>query len=298
MRILITGAAGMLGSSLIPELTSHDHTVLATDIRLLGPNMKHLDARDGGEMMRVAKKFRPAMLMHLAAETDLEVCETKVDYAYEENFVSTQNAVRVCHDLSIPLTYISTAGVFDGKKSRPYTEFDDPNPINVYGASKYQGEQIVRMTMPDHYILRAGWMIGGGERDKKFVSKVMKQLDEGSRKIYAVKDKMGTPTYAPAFAKMLHRIINTGYYGTYHLACKGRATRYDVAKHILGTLGRKDVELKAVSSTYFGKEYFAPRPRSEEMRNYVLDLRDMNEMPPWEEALEVYLKRSFSSYFK
>jgi len=298
MKILITGAAGMLGSSLVPELTRHDHAVLATDIRLLGPDVKHLDARDGEEMMRVAKKFRPDMLMHLAAETDLEVCETKVDYAYEENFVSTQNAVKVCRELSMPLTYISTAGVFDGKKPQPYTEFDYPNPINVYGASKYQGEQIVRMTMPNHYILRAGWMIGGGERDKKFVSKIMRQLDEGSKRIYAVKDKMGTPTYAPAFSKMLHKIIRTGYFGTYHLACKGRATRYDVAKHILGTLGRKDVELRAVSSSYFGKEYFAPRPRSEEMRNYVLDLRGMNEMPLWEEALEVYLKRYFSSYFR
>ena len=298
MKILITGAAGMLGSSLVPELIRHDHTILATDIRFLGPEMKHLDARDGEEMMRIAKKFRPDMLMHLAAETDLEVCETKVDYAYDENFVSTQNAVKVCRELSIPLTYISTAGVFDGKKSEPYTEFDRPNPINVYGTSKYQGEQVVRMTMPNHYILRAGWMIGGGERDKKFVSKIMRQLDEGSRKIYAVRDKMGTPTYAPAFSKMLHKIVRTGYFGTYHLACKGRATRYDVAKHILRTLGRKDVELKAVRSSFFEKEYFAPRPRSEEMRNYILDLRGMNEMPPWEEALEIYLKKYFSSYFK
>jgi dTDP-4-dehydrorhamnose reductase len=298
MRILITGAAGMLGGSLVPELTRHDHAVLATDIRHLGPDMKHLDARDGEEMMRIAKKFRPDMLMHLAAETDLEVCETKVDYAYEENFVSTQNAVMVCRELSIPLTYISTAGVFDGKKSQPYTEFDEPNPINVYGDSKYQGEQIVRTTMPNHFILRAGWMIGGGERDKKFVSKIMKQLDEGSRTIYAVKDKLGTPTYAPAFSKVLQKIVKTGYFGTYHLACKGRATRYDVAKHILRTLGRKDVELKAVNSSYFRKEYFAPRPRSEEMRNYVLDLRGMNEMPQWEDALEVYLKKSFSSYFR
>ena len=152
--------------------------------------------------------------------------------------------------------------------------------------------------MPSHYILRARWMIGGGERDKKFVSKIMRQLDEGSKRIYAVKDKIGTPTYAPAFSKMLHKIVKNGYFGTYHLACKGMATRFDVAKHILGTLGRKDVELKAVLSSYFEKEYFAPRPRSEEMRNYVLDFRGMNEMPPWEEALEAYLKKYFTSYFK
>lgn len=286
-----------MGTSLVPELKKRDHTVLATDIRLLEPGMKHLDARDCSEMMTIAKKFRPDMLMHLAAETDLEVCETRVDYAYAENFLSTQNAVTTCRELAIPLTYISTAGVFDGKKSQPYTEFDTPNPINVYGASKFQGEQIVRATMPNHYILRAGWMIGGGERDKKFVSKIMKQLDDGSKKIYAVKDKLGTPTYAPAFSKALGRIVGTGYYGTYHLACKGKASRYDVAKEILRTLGRKDVELKAVSSSHFEKDYFAPRPRSEEMRNFVLELRGMNDMPQWEDALEVYLKKHFARYF-
>ena len=298
MRFLITGAAGMLGTSLLPELKKNDHTVLATDIRLLGPKMKHLDARDCTEMMAVARKFRPHMLMHLAAETDLEVCETEVDYAYAENFLSTQNAVTVCRELSIPLVYISTAGVFDGKKSQPYTEFDFPNPINVYGTSKFQGEQIVRMTMPNHYILRAGWMVGGGERDKKFVSKIMKQLDDGSKRIYAVKDKLGTPTYAPAFSKMLEKIVKTGFYGTYHLACKGKASRYDVAKEILEILGRKDVELKPVSSSYFKKEYFAPRPRSEEMRNYVLDLRGMNGMPMWQDAMKTYLKMHFASYFR
>jgi dTDP-4-dehydrorhamnose reductase len=84
-------------------------------------------------------------------------------------------------------------------------------------------------------------------RDKKSVSKVMRQLDERSRKIHAVKDKMGTPKYAPALAKIPHVIVETGCLETYHLACKMRATRHDVTKHVMGTLGRKDVELKAVS---------------------------------------------------
>ena len=288
----------MLGTSLLPVLRKRDHTVLPTDIRFTGRDVKPLDVRDYGAMLKVAKRFKPSMLMHLAAETDLEVCERRVDYAYQNNFMGTQNACAVARGLGIPLTYISTAGVFDGRKKGAYTEFDQPNPLNVYGASKYQGEMVVRQTMPDHFIVRAGWMIGGGERDKKFVSKIIAQLDGGSKKIYAVDDKRGTPTYAPAFSEVLEKLIRTEYFGTYHLACKGQATRYDVAAHILKVLGRKDVKLQAVSSDFFKKDFFAPRPPSEEMRNFVLDLRSMNDMPHWKDALESYLRRSFSQYLK
>jgi dTDP-4-dehydrorhamnose reductase len=196
----------------------------------------------------------------------------------------------------IPLTYISTAGVFDGCKESPYTEFDQPNPINVYGASKFQGEQIIRATLPNHYIVRAGWMVGGRERDRKFVMKILAQLKKGVSKIYAVTDRRGTPTYAPAFSSVLEELIRTNQYGTYHLACTGSATRYDVAQHILRILGRQDVKLEGVTSDYFKEEYFAPRPVSEEMRNYVLELRNMNTMPHWKTALEAYLKESFSEF--
>lgn len=290
MKILVTGAAGMLGSSLVPVLRDHDYSVLPTDIRFIDGDMKHLDVRDFEEMFRTAQDFKPNILFHLAAETDLEVCETDKEYAYQENFIGTQNAVSVCKRMGIPLVYISTVGVFDGKNPCPYTEFDSPNPINVYGDAKYQGEQIVRMTMPNHFIARAGWMMGGGERDKKFISKILKQINDGAKTIYAVSDRRGTPTYAPAFSKMLVKVIEAQHYGTYHLVCKGEATRYDVAKHILETLERKDVTLKAVNSSYFDKEYFAPRPESEEMRNYILELRGMNDMPRWEDALDDYLE--------
>ena len=297
MRILVTGAAGMLGSSLLPVLRDNGHTVMATDIRFLGKEIKHLDVRNLDEMLSVAKRFKPSIILHLAAETDLEVCETRPDYAYEENFIGTQNACVASREVDVPLAYVSTAGVFDGVKREPYTEFDRPNPINVYGASKFQGERIVRNTIPHHFIIRAGWMVGGGERDKKFVVKILSQLDKGSKKVFVVKDKSGTPTYAPEFSKIMEKIVKTQLFGTYHLACKGKATRYDVAEHMLKVLGRKDVELRSVSSAYFKKEYFAPRPRSEEMRNYVLDLRSMNDMPHWKDALERYLREYFPSQF-
>ena len=294
----MTGASGMLGSSLVPLLVQDDTTVLATDIRLLDDKTKFLDVRNLESMIDTAADFRPNLLIHLAAETDLETCERDPDYAFRQNYTGTQNACHVCNVLDIPIVYISTAGVFDGKKDSPYTEFDCPNPINVYGASKYEGENIVRQTTSHHFVVRAGWMIGGGDRDKKFVHKIVAQLREGARRLHAVSDKRGSPTYALDFSKMLIRMIAKSSYGTYHLTCTGTATRYDVAAHILETLGRGDVELNSVTSDFFRKEYFAPRPESEEMRNYVLDLACMNEMPHWKDALVHYLSEDFVDDFR
>jgi len=298
MRLLVTGAAGMLGTSLVPALRAGEHDVMATDINHLDGGMKLLDVRSLQDMIAYSESYNPHMLIHLAAETNLETCETNPDFAYSENFIGTQNACIVCRKLGVPLVYISTAGVFDGTKAEPYTEFDTPNPINVYGASKWMGEKIVRETLPDHFIVRAGWMVGGGERDKKFVHKIVEQLDTGTRTIHAVGDKFGTPTYAKTFSVVLTRLIGTRLFGTYHLACKGRASRYDVAAEMLKVLGRDEVTLEQVDSSFFSETFFAPRPRSEEMRNYVLDLRSMNDMPSWQDAIAEYLSENFKHAFR
>lgn len=298
MRVVVTGAAGMLGTSMVPALRAAGDSVLPTDINHVTGDIGFLDVRDLGAMVEFSEKHRPDMLLHLAAETDLEKCETEVDYAFAENYVGTQNACAVCNRLDIPLVYISTAGVFDGTKDTPYTEFDAPNPINIYGLSKFLGEQIVRETVPAHFVVRAGWMVGGGDRDKKFVHRIIEQLDSDAKTIYAVGDKFGTPTYAKTFSKVLSGLIRTRLYGTYHLACKGRASRYDVAAEILRILGRSDVKLEMVGSDFFKEQFFAPRPRSEEMRNYMLDLRSMNEMPAWQDAIADYLSENFRSSFR
>lgn len=298
MRLLVTGATGMLGTSLVPALRDGEHNVMATDINHLEGDVRCLDVRNLQDMIACSQSFNPHMLIHLAAETNLETCEINPDFAYSENFVGTQNACVVCRNLGIPLVYISTAGVFDGTKDEPYTEFDMPNPINVYGMSKWMGEKIVRETLPDHFIVRAGWMVGGGERDKKFVHKIIEQLDAGARTIHAVGDKIGTPTYAKTFSSVLTKLIGTRLFGTYHLACKGRASRYEVAAEMLKVLGRDEVTLEKVDSGFFSDTFFAPRPRSEEMRNYVLDLRSMNDMPLWQNAIAEYLSENFKHAFR
>jgi dTDP-4-dehydrorhamnose reductase len=295
MKVLITGSAGMLGAAVYPALVRAGHEVRATDLAPRsedGLPMTTLDVRDLGAVRREIESFRPDLVAHLAAETDLETCELDPDHAYRTNTLGTQHVAAVAEQADAMLVYISTAGVFDGEKTTgPYTEFDQPRPINVYGASKYQGERVAADLSSRFYIVRAGWMVGGGPRDHKFVAKVLEQLADGAHVIHAVDDKLGTPTYTEDFAVNLLKLIDEPRYGLYHMTCRGQGSRLDVAREIVAWSGR-DVEVVPVASSHFAATYFAPRPRSEMMRNYMLELAGIDLMRPWPEALRDYLDRS------
>jgi len=303
MRILATGTAGMLGSSLIPALARAGHEIVATDIDLTntrpwgagGPALDWLDVRDPAAVRAAFDTVRPELVLHLAAETSLEISDADPDHAYLTNTIATKYVALQCRRVGAPMTYISTAGVFDGTKDSAYTEFDDPNPINTYGASKYEGEKIVAGLLDEYYIIRAGWMVGGGAaKDHKFVSRIVDQVREGRTTIHAVGDKLGTPTYTPDFARCFLDLIDSQLFGLYHMACGGEGSRLDVAARILQVLGRDDIELVEVDSEFFRDEFPSARPRSEIMRNMALDLQGMNSMRDWPTALEEYLLTEFA----
>ena len=285
MRILVTGSAGMLGSALCPELEKKKHFVFDTDITLEGS--KYLDVRDYQQVRKKVEETKPDIVMHLAAETDVDKCELEPDHAFLTNTIGTQNVALVCQKQKIEMVYISTIGVFYGDKIEPYTEFDEPNPINIYGKSKLEGEKIVQNLLHRYYIVRAGWMIGGGpKRDKKFVGKIIKLTNE-TNCLKAVNDKIGSPTYTFDFSRCLADLIQTGFYGLYHCTNKGYCTRYDVAKKIIELLGKPNIKVEPVSSAYFPLP--AQRARSEMSRNYKLELLGLDKTRTWEEALSDYI---------
>lgn len=292
-KILVTGAAGMLGSSLVPLLQKEGYEMYPTDINISDEGTDLLDVRDLKAVFECIDGLKPDLVIHLAAETDVDKCEIEIDHAFMTNTIGTQNVALACQKNIITMVYVSSAGVFDGRKKQLYIEFDEPNPINVYGKTKLEGEKFVEKLLNKYFIVRAGWMIGGGEKDKKFVAKIVKQINDDAKELYVVTDKWGTPTYAPDFSRVLAKLIKTNYYGLYHLACKGVGTRYDVAKKILEFLGITNIKLVPVTSDYFSEAYPAPRPASEMMRNFMLDLRGMNTMRSWEEALREYLEENF-----
>jgi dTDP-4-dehydrorhamnose reductase len=303
VKILVTGAAGMLGSSLVPALAAAGHDVVATDIDLSdprpwaagGPRLQWLDVRHRVEVKDCFASVRPHLVLHLAAETSLEISDTDPDHAYLTNTVATKYVALQARAAGVPMVYVSTAEVFDGTKVGAYTEFDRPNPINTYGASKYDGELVVASLVEEHYIVRTGWMVGGGAaKDHKFVSRIVNQLRDGARTVYAVTDKVGSPTCTSEFSHCLMGLLGSGLFGVYHMACLGEASRYDVAERILRGLGRTEVELVGVGSDHFSEEFFSVRPDSQIMRNMVLDLQGMNTMSDWRDAIDRYVRSEFA----
>jgi len=291
LNVLITGCGGMLGSAVLPAFVNAGYWVTATDLVPNRPGMGKLDVRDYGAVDIEVRRLAPDLILHLAAETDLERCEDDPDHAWMTNAVGTQNVALVAARHHIRMVYISTAGVFDGTKKGPYHELDVPNPINVYGATKYAGERFVER-LDRHYIVRAGWMIGGHALDHKFIAKVRAQINAGIKVISAVDDKWGTPTYTVDFAQNLLDLVSTPYYGLYHMVSPGLGTRYDVALELVDALECDDVEVVPVGSDFFDDVYSAPRPHSEMMVNRMLELRGLNRMRPWRDALRAYLSSS------
>jgi dTDP-4-dehydrorhamnose reductase len=302
MKVLVTGAAGMLGSGLVPAFVSAGHSVVATDINLAqprpwgpaGPALARLDVRDRAQVTTAMREVRPDLVCHLAAETSLEYSDAHEEHAYATNTLATKFVALEAGRAEIPLVYISTAGVFDGLKVGAYHEWDAPNPLNVYGRTKYEGELLVERFAPQSFTIRAGWMVGGGAKDHKFVAKIVEQVRAGRTRLHAVTDKFGTPTYVPDFARTLLNLLPTESYGLYHMACEGDGNRYDVAAAILSTLGLEgEIELVEVGSEFFADDYPSVRPRSEIMRNLHLELQGLNTMRHWRVALEEYLWNEF-----
>ncbi len=282
--ILVTGAGGMTGSHLL-DVYNEDE-LYRTD-RTASEGIHHMDICDADEVMRTIAKVRPSLVIHLAAETDVDRCEREPDHAFRSNYVGTLNVTLACRNYGADLVYVSTAGVFDGAKGEPYTEFDTPSPINTYARAKLEGEKIVQSLHPRHYVVRAGWMFGGRERDKKFVGKIAaKCLENGGGEIRAVEDKYGSPTYAKDFLETVKVISESGFYGLYHAVNTGSGSRYDVALEIARFLQARTKVVRTSSESFVLP---ASRPNSEVARNYKLELLGLHRMQDWRDALYDYL---------
>lgn len=295
-RIYVAGSGGMLGEA-FHKVFGADSTLKCTDIDVNEEWLSYLDFRDFDVYRRDVVEFNPDYLFHLGAYTDLEYCEQHADDTYVTNTLAVENAVFIANELQIPLLYISTAGIFDGKKN-VYDDWDQPNPLGHYARSKYAGETFVRENAMRHLICRAGWMMGGGpKKDKKFVQKIMKQLKDGKKVLHVVNDKLGTPTYTHDFARNVKLILERELWGLYNMVCCGVTSRLEVAREIVSLLELRDsVNIAEVSSDYFKKEYFAERPPSERLINKRLDLRNLNSMRHWKVGLREYLDTYYRRY--
>jgi dTDP-4-dehydrorhamnose reductase len=288
-RVLLLGAGGMLGCAVHDAAKARHKHVLATDIDVNASWLVHQDFRDLASLERLFDDFRPTVVFHLGALTDLEYCEQNPEDSWATNALGPENTALLCAKRGLTMVYISTAGIFGGEQDF-FTDFDVPAPTSHYAKSKYYGELFVERKVAKYFIFRAGWMMGGGlMKDKKFINKIYKQIKGGAKELFVVADKLGTPTYTHDFANGMFRVLETGYYGLYNQVCGGSGSRLDVAREFVRLLGlEQEVRVTEVDSSYWKQEYFAPRPASEKLVNMKLDRRGLNFMRDWKVCLEEY----------
>lgn len=295
-KIYMAGVGGMLGEA-FHEVFNKEYLLKCTDIDVNEDWLSFLDFRDLESYKNDVLDFKPDYLFHIGAHTSLEYCEDNPEDAYLTNTLAVENAVYISNLLDIPLLYISTAGIFDGKKDI-YDDWDLPNPLGVYGRSKFMGERYVLENAKHFLVCRAGWMMGSGPtKDKKFIQKIMSQIKAGKRSLNIVNDKDGTPTYTIDFARNCKALLNNEYWGLYNMVCGGETSRLEVTKELLNILGLSDeITINEVNSEHFAKEYHAKRPPNERLTNSKLNLRNINLMRDWKCALKEYIKDYYDGY--
>jgi len=278
MNILITGAGGMLGDSLVSELRKSKHTIAPYSHKQTFEDLKPLDITNYLEVEKAIYSFHPDIILHLAALTDVDYCESHPKEAQDVNYLATKNIAKICRKENIKLLFISTGAVFPGTRKLLYMASDRRHPINEYGKSKMKAEDEVRK-VPHHIIVRAGWIIGGGKSGKKFVSKILSQLDKNVETLYVVSNVVGSPTFTFDLSKELIKLINEEREGIFHIVNEGIASRLDIVQEIIA-IRRKKTRINPVELGYFNE--VAPRPHMEGLKSDII-------LPHWKKSLKKYL---------
>lgn len=244
-----------------------------------------MDITDQKSVIKVIREFQPDGILHLAALTDVDRCEREPDLAWRINVESTRVLAYQCRLAGIRLVYISTGQVFNGLKTSPYLEQDEPDPVNFYGRTKRDGEIAILNLVPLSYIIRTAWLIGGGRDENKFVPNLIKKM-QSEREISVVDDKCGSPTLAIDLAPAIWQLITRYSPGTYHLTNTGSASRYQMALTIRQFLQLQTV-IRPVSSDIFHLP--AVRPDHEILSSIHLGQPGFPVLPDWETSLIHYL---------
>jgi len=276
-RVVVLGGAGMLGYTLIPALEKAGWEVLGYDIQ-------DADITDPRAIHDLIEAARARFVVHGAAMTDVDGCESKPDMAYKVNAIGTRNVASACRDSGVDLLYISTDFVFDGEKSTPYIEDDPVGPLSVYARSKEWGERFVRELTSRHFIVRTQWLYGPG--GKNFVD-TMRRLFTEREELKVVADQVGCPTTTQDLASACVQILDSGGHGTYHVSCGGEVSWFGFTEAIARLTGYRGRILPTTAREWNAP---APRPGYSALRNYHLELTIGDPCRHWEEALEHHVR--------
>lgn len=275
LKILVTGYKGMLGFALQKELLSK--------YQLIGIDIEDADVTDEIQIKNEIYDIKPDIVIHTAAYTNVDNCETNKELCHKVNAIGTLNITNACKLCGAKLIFISTDYIFDGNQRKPYKESDKPNPINTYGKSKFEAEQYILESYSNSLIIRTSWLYGHNGRN--FVDTIIALADK-SPELRVVNDQTGSPCYTKDIAHAIGLLVKESITGIIHVTNSGYCTWYDLADKILKLSG-KTVSLMPITSKESGRPANRPGYSVLDTKKYVQIAHAP--LRPWEEALSDYI---------
>ena len=276
MRILITGAGGQLG---------HDLQAVFREEEVYARDHGALDISDQAAVRALVGEIHPDWIVNGAAFNDVDGAESAENAAFAVNARGPANLATAAAMVGAGLVHISTDYVFDGKKGSAYTEDDRPNPLSVYGRSKYEGERSVLESAASACVLRTAWLYGA--HGKNFVKAILVRAKEG-RPLDVVADQVGSPTSTQDLAEAINKLIRTPARGLFHVANAGACSRFEFARAIV----RGAVEVRPITTAQARRP--APRPANSSLMSLRWKATGLPPLRPWQAALDDFLDSDFA----
>ncbi|MCJ7841368.1 dTDP-4-dehydrorhamnose reductase [Lederbergia sp. NSJ-179] len=283
MKILITGAKGQLGNDLIKILGAD------TRFELIPFSKAELDITDENKVNEAVRSVKPNLVIHAAAYTAVDDCESNRKKAFEVNSFGAYYVAKAAKEVGAAMVYISTDFIFNGKKKEPYTVNDAPDPLSIYGKSKLLGERLVQLVLKECYIVRTAWLYG--QNGENFV-KTMLHLAKKDREFFVVNDQMGSPTYTKDLAIAIKQLIGKKF-GLYHISNTGSCSWFTFAQSILSMAGYNPALVKPISTKDYG--VVAQRPAFSVLSTASIEKEGI-QMRHWQAALQKFLEKEEYEY--
>jgi dTDP-4-dehydrorhamnose reductase len=276
MRVLVTGARGQLGTEVVTELECRSaERTKSRGFEVVASDLPELDVTDRDAVMSSIVGHAPALVIHLAAYTAVDACETERDLAWSVNALGTRHVVEAARLVGAHVTYVSTDYVFDGTLDRPYTEWDEPNPLSLYGRSKLAGE---RELPPDGLVVRTSWLVG---RHGSNMVKTVLRLMNSDAPLRFVADQRGSPTVAHDLARTLVSLSLERRSGLFHVTNQGTTSWFGFACAVVEAAGGDSSRVEPIATGDLVPPRAAPRPQNSVLDNAALRLSGMALLPDW-----------------